>query len=163
MLPIKPPPSRHDPLSLSVGIHRLRPDIPLPTYTTPGAVALDIASADDAVIEPNGIKNLPTGLIIATPPGYALLLAPRSSLFKKKGLRLGNTVGVIDQDFCGPEDELHIQVWNPGTTAVTVTKGERLVQALFVPIPKVEWQEFTPTTGSRGGFGTTSGYADNPT
>lgn len=143
---------------LSVKISRIRPEVALPVYGSDGAVAFDLASAEDLTIAPKSIALIPTGLIIATPAGYALLLAPRSSLFKKKGLRLGNTVGVIDQDYCGPNDEILIQAWNPGDIPVAVIKGERLVQGFFVPVPRVAWQEFTPSERSRGGFGSTNGY-----
>ena len=143
---------------LPVGIARVRENAPLPTYVTEGSVAFDIATIEAVTIAPESIALLPTGLTIATPEGYALLFAPRSSLFKKKGLRLGNTIGVIDQDFRGPTDELQIQVWNPGKETVTLEIGERIVQGFFVPIIKAQWEEFTPSGTSRSGFGSSGGY-----
>ncbi len=97
-----------------------------------------------------------TGLIIATPPGYALLIAARSSLFKKKGLMLANSVGVVDQDYCGPTDVLMLPLWNPGDTPVDIVRGERLAQGFFTPIERAEWNEGAAISDtSRGGHGST--------
>lgn len=143
---------------MKVRITRTRPDIDLPSYATNGSVAFDLASAEAMIIPAKGFAFVPTGLIIATPPGYALLIAPRSSLFKKKGLRLGNNIGVVDQDFCGPEDEIKIFLWNPCDTPVAIEKGERLAQGFFAAINKAEWEEGDAHPASRGGWGSTGGY-----
>ena len=144
---------------MRIRITRLRPDIELPQYATDGSAAFDLSSAESSVIPPKGTALLPTGLVIATPPGFVLLVAPRSSLFKKKGLQLGNSIGVIDQDYCGPTDELKIFVWNPGDQPVAVEKGERLAQGFFVAIAKAEWEEGEANDRSRGGWGSTGGYS----
>ena len=101
---------------------------------------------------------MPTGLVIAVPDGHALLIAARSSLFKKKGLMLANNLGVIDQDYCGPTDEIHILLWNPGDTDVAIEKNERLAQGFFVPVTKAEWAEGPADAPARGGIGSTGGY-----
>ena len=139
-------------------ITRLREDVLLPTYATTGSVAFDLAPADDVTVPAQSVASVGTGLVIATPLGHALLLFPRSSLFKKKGLRLMNTVGVIDQDFCGPEDELFLAFWNPTDADVTVMRAERVAQAMIVPIMRAEWDEGEATHPSRGGGGSTGGY-----
>ena len=138
-------------------ITRLRKDIELPEYKSKGAVAFDITICENATIAPGKAAFLPTGLIIQVPEGQVLVLAPRSSTFKKKGLRLGNTLGIIDQDFCGPEDELLIHLWNPGTEPVSVAAGERIVQGLFLPFTHIEWDEGEPLGKTRGGWGSTGG------
>ncbi|MFA6429966.1 MAG: dUTP diphosphatase [Patescibacteria group bacterium] len=143
---------------MQVHITRLREDIPLPTYATEGSIAFDLAPSETVTIPAHGLFAAPTGLIIASPTGYGLFIAPRSSLFKKKGLRLGNTIGVIDQDYCGPEDQLFLLLWNPGDTDVIVEKGERIAQGYFTPIQRAEWQEGPAEKPSRGGIGSTGGY-----
>lgn len=141
---------------MTVRITRLHNDVTLPTYQTPGSVAFDLAPCETISVGPRETGYARTGLVIATPPGHALLLAPRSSLYKKKGLRLGNTIGIIDQDYCGPEDELMIALWNPGDTSVTVEKGERVAQGLFLRVDRAAWDEQPITTSSsRGGWGST--------
>lgn len=144
---------------MRVRITRLREDVTLPSYATNGAVAFDLASAESLVVHPREGALVPTGLVIATPPGFALILTARSSLYRKKGLMLANGVGTIDQDFCGPEDELKISVWNATDKDATVEKGERLAQGIFMKIDKAEWDEGPAQGLTRGGFSSTGGYA----
>lgn len=139
-------------------ITRIR-NVALPEYKSAEAAAFDIASAEATTIGPGETAHIATGLIIQAPAGHCLVIAPRSSTFKKKGLRLGNTIGVIDRDFCGPEDELMLVVWNPGNQPVRVDIGERIAQGLFIPITRVEWEEGAPAGPSRGGLGSTGGYS----
>lgn len=145
---------------MNVKIKRLSKDIPLPQYQTPGSVAFDLASSMDMIIAPRDIQLIPTGLIVSTPPGFMLMLSPRSSLPLKKGLTMPNGPGIIDQDYCGPEDEVKIQVINLTDKPVEVKKGERIAQAMFVSIARaaLEEIEFIENTESRGGFGSTAGY-----
>lgn len=140
---------------MQVRITRADPSIELPQYQTAGSVAFDLSSAEDITVEPRGAAKISTGLIIAIPKGYMLMIAARSSLFWKKGLISTNGIGVIDQDFCGPEDILKLSLWNPGDTPVMITKGERLGQGFFLPIERAEWIEAPAEGPSRGGFGTT--------
>jgi dUTP pyrophosphatase len=77
----------------------------------------------------------------------------------KRGLVLGNTVGVIDADYAGP---VLISAWNrnaPGTPPIVVAPGERIAQMLFVPILRPHFtiiDSFSRTTArGAGGFGST--------
>lgn len=140
---------------MHIRITRTSPDIELPQYQTPGSIAFDLASAEDVTIEPKSAFKVSTGLIIATPPGYGLFITARSSLFWKKGLVVTNGIGVVDQDFCGPEDLIKLSLWNPGDAPVIIQKGERLCQGFFLPIERAEWTEVTALGSSRGGFGST--------
>lgn len=139
-------------------ITRIRQGVALPEYKTREAAAFDIAVCEGGIVPAGGTLFLPTGLVIQAPEGHMLVIAPRSSTFKKKGLRLGNTLGIIDRDFCGPEDELLIYFWNPGTVPVTIEAGERVAQGVFIPITHAEWEEGEPAGPSRGGWGSTGGY-----
>lgn len=141
---------------MKLAITRIDNDLPLPKYETPGAVAFDVYARETIAVEARAIALVPTNLVVQIPEGYALLLASRSSTPRKKGLTIPHGIGIIDQDYCGPEDELRAQVFNNGTEAVTVERGERIAQALIVPIVRVEIveREFA-TTESRGGFGST--------
>lgn len=140
---------------MKVNITRIDSSLPLPEYKTSGAVAFDLYSRIDATLEPQAPTLLPTNLIIQVPEGYALIIASRSGL-SKRGLRMSNGIGIIDQDFHGPEDELQMLVYNFTSEPVQITKGERLGQGILVATPKVEWQEVEPQKAdSRGGFGST--------
>ena len=141
---------------MKVRITRLRPDVPLPRYLTPGSVCFDLTCIEDATIAPGEMKRLPTGLIIATPPGYMLLIAARSSTPLKKGLVLANGIGIIDQDYCGPDDEFKTLVRNITDKPVEIKKGDRICQAGFVRMDNAEWDEGPCVTPeSRGGIGST--------
>lgn len=144
---------------MQVKIKRLDKSLPLPQYHTPGSVAFDLSAREDAIINPKEIKLIPTGLIVQIPPGYMLMLSSRSSLTIKKGLMMGNGVGIIDQDYCGPEDEIKIQLVNITDQPVEIKKGDRLAQGMFVRVDTGEFEEVESLeTNSRGGFGSTAGY-----
>lgn len=137
-------------------ITRIRPDVEIPQYHTEGSVGFDLAAAVDVELQPGETGVIPTGLVILTPPGYMLMLVARSSTFKKKGLIMPHCVGIIDQDYCGPEDELALQFTNVlSDEAVEIKKGERLAQGIFVCVDKFELVECEITSESRGGFGST--------
>ena len=140
---------------MKIRITKIRPDIELPQYKTTGAVAFDLAAAEDTTVAPRQIALVPTGLIIATPRGYALIIAARSSTPIKKGLTLPHGIGIIDQDYAGPDDELKIQVYNFTDAPVIILKNERIAQGFFIPIARAEWEEGAPEETSRGGFGST--------
>lgn len=139
---------------MQVTIKRIDTGLPLPEYQTPGAVAFDLITRETTVIPARGIGRVPSNVVVKIPAGYMLMLKDRSSTSKKKGLFC--TAGVIDQDYCGDTDELLVQYFNFTDTDVTVERGDRLAQAIFIKIEKAEWSETdTMTATSRGGFGTT--------
>jgi len=141
---------------MKVKIKRIDKSLPIPEYQTNGSVAFDLYSRLDLEIKPNKIMLIPTNLIIQTPPGYMLMLASRSSTPMKLGLRVSNGIGIIDQDYCGPEDEIKLQVQNFTNKTVKIEKGQRIGQATFVQINKAKWDEDDEIkTNSRGGFGST--------
>jgi dUTP pyrophosphatase len=143
-------------MQLPVDILKTHPDALTPEYKTVGACAFDLAPIENATIQPGEIVRLRTGLVICVPVGYVLLIAARSSLPKKYGLCVPQGFGIVDNDFCGPTDELLLQLLNFTDKPVEVKKGDRLVQGMFVPFVRAE---FTPvevlTNPSRGGFGST--------
>lgn len=141
---------------MQISIKRIDTTLPLPEYHTSGAVAFDLYSRNEDIIPAGKTMLLPANFIIKIPEGYMLLLAARSSLAKKKGLKMANGVGIIDQDYCGEEDELHLLLHNYTDQDVSIARGERLAQGIFVKIEKGEWHEVEQMNiTSRGGFGTT--------
>src|SRR5262245_46792275 len=142
---------------LSVRIHRLAPDVTLPRYETAGAAGFDLAASTDVTVAPGAVVLIPTGLVIAVPPGHFLGIFARSSTPLKKGLMVANGVGVIDEDYCGPKDEVKIQVLNFTQSPVEVKRGDRVAQGVFIPVTRAAWQEEAGDLreGSRGGFGAT--------
>ena len=137
-------------------IKRLDPTIPLPTPATGGAAGFDLAANEAVVIPPHQIRLVGTGLVIAVPEGHFLGIFARSSTPLKRGLMVANGVGVVDADYCGPSDEIKVQVLNITDQAVTVARGDRLAQGIVLPAPRVAWEETASLRHeTRGGFGST--------
>ncbi len=142
---------------MKVKIKRVDTTLPLPQYESHGAVAFDLIARVTTGVPARGMARIPLNVIIEIPRGYMLLLKDRSSTLKRTGLL--TTVGFIDQDFHGPEDEMLLQVFNPTDREVIIYREDRLAQASFVRVDSVEWEEVQGDirSDSRGGFGST-GY-----
>lgn len=137
----------------------------LPSYQTAGAAAIDlIACIDgDLLIRPQAPAVLiPSGIaLFCDTAGIAGLVLPRSGLGHKKGLVMGNSVGLIDSDYTG---QIQISAWNrnpPGSDPILIRPGERIAQMMFVPVLHPEFalvQAFSGETDrGGGGFGSTGG------
>ena len=141
---------------MNVRIRRLGPDIPLPRYESDPAAAFDLSAAADVVIDPGRVALVPTGLVVEVPAGMFLAIFARSSTPLKRGLMVANGVGVVDPDYCGPTDEVKIAVMNFTGAPVTVQRGDRIAQGIFLTAPRVTWDEADQLRdASRGGFGAT--------
>ncbi|MEP7116733.1 MAG: dUTP diphosphatase [Acidobacteriota bacterium] len=137
-------------------ITRLSPSVPVPAYATSGAAAFDLAASADLVVPPHAIALVPTGLVVEVPAGHFLAILARSSTPLKRGLMVANGIGVIDADYCGPADEVKIQVINVTDQAVHVVAGDRLAQGMVLAAPRVTFEEIASSDrASRGGFGST--------
>lgn len=140
---------------LNVAIKRIDTELPLPAYSTQGSVGFDLICREDTEVAPRKLGRVPGNIIVQTPPGYMLLISMRSSTARRKGLLIPNGVGIIDQDYCGEGDEILVSVYNFRDEAVTVQRGERIAQGIFVPIARVVWNEVDEVGKGRGGFGST--------
>lgn len=135
----------------------------LPRYQTGQAAAIDLHACLDAPLElppgaPPALVSSGIALHMAD-GGMAALVLPRSGLGHKKGLVLGNLVGLIDADYTGP---ILVSAWNrnpPGSEPVTIAPGERFAQMVFVPILRPAFavvEEFSmDSSRGAGGFGST--------
>ena len=144
---------------MKVKIQRIDKDLELPVYETDGSVGFDILAREDSEVAVGSIGVVPSNLIVEVPKGYMLVVASRSSTPMKKGLTPPHGFGIIDHDYCGPEDEIGVLVYNFGEETVKVKRGEKIAQGVFVRIDKFEWEEVDDIgRDSRGGFGSTGGY-----
>lgn len=144
---------------MKVKIKRFDKTLPLPVYETDGSVGFDIIAREDAEIPPKELSLLPSNLIVEVPKGYMLVVASRSSTPMKKGLTPPHGFGIIDHDYCGPDDEIKVLVYNFKDVPAKVSRGEKIAQGVFVKIDKFEWEEVDDINkNSRGGFGSTGGY-----
>ena len=132
----------------------------LPAPATPGSAAFDLRACGSAhlTIDPGDYKRIGTGLVVALPPGTAMLILPRSSLGPVKGLIILNSPGLIDPDFRG---EIQLLLYNIRKTPAFIVPGERLAQGLLVPFLVPKWEpvpgleDLGLTDRGNGGFGST--------
>ena len=143
-------------VNMKIRIKRIDKSLPLPVYETGGSVGFDLLAREDKTIDSKSIELIPANVIVEVPKGYALILASRSSTPRKHGLTKPHGIGVIDQDYCGNEDEVKIQVMNFTDQSVTIKKGTKIAQGLFVRVDRLEFDEVDEIKKeSRGGFGST--------
>lgn len=152
---------------MKIRIYRKDKLISLPERKTPCSVGLDIYAAETTSIWPGKVTLIPTGLIIESPAGYYFKVFIRSGYAIRNGISLVNDVGIIDEDYCGPEDEVKIAVirhFNPDDPnrdkPVIIEKGTRFAQLIFEKnaVPDIEWDEQPDIDfagKSRGGLGST--------
>lgn len=129
--------------------------IPLPRRATAGSAGYDFVCTADVTLQPGEAVTIPTGVRCEMQPGWVLMLFPRSGLGFKHQVRLANTVGVIDSDYFHAANEGHIMVRivNGGDHAVSIARGERFCQGVFLPYGVAE--EDTVLGDRAGGFGST--------
>ena len=144
---------------MKVKIKRIDETLPLPVYETQGSVGFDIIAREDTPVAPKEISMVPSNLIVEVPDRYMLVVASRSSTPSKKGLTPPHGFGIIDHDYCGPEDEIKVLVYNFTDKEVLISRGDKIAQGVFVRIDRFEWEEVSEMVNdSRGGFGSTGGY-----
>lgn len=116
---------------------------------------IDLAVARDTVVRQNEVKYIPLGVAMQLPEGYEALMAPRSSTCKRWGLLQANSIGVIDESYCGDGDEWMFPVY--GTRYVDIPAGTRLCQfRLIKHQPHLIFKEVeTLGNQNRGGRGST--------
>ncbi|MFA6521241.1 MAG: dUTP diphosphatase [Candidatus Gracilibacteria bacterium] len=143
---------------MKIKIKRVDDSLPLPKYETAGSVGFDFVAREDTIIEAKKVGMVPGNVVVEVPVGYMLMVSLRSSTPRKKGLLMPHGIGVIDHDYCGPEDEIKVQVYNFTDASVEVKRGDKIAQGIFVRIDKFEWEEVDRIKEkSRGGFGSTGG------
>ena len=132
-------------------------DIRIPVRSTKGSAGYDFFAPREIVIQPHSEILIPTGIKCKIRKGYVLNLYPRSGLGFKYGLRLLNTVGIIDSDYYNNADnEGHIKVkmYNPTDRVVIVEENTAFVQGIFTKFYLAEEEEVTEER--KGGFGSTT-------
>lgn len=128
----------------------------LPTYASDGSAGLDLHAAISSTIDlrPQKTVLISTGIAIyIKDKNYAATILPRSGLGHKKGIVLGNLIGLIDSDYQG---ELMISCWNRSNSSYQIQPLERIAQMIFLKIehPKFELvDDFISTERGEKGFG----------
>lgn len=117
---------------MQIRIKRFDTSIPLPEYKTKGAAAMDLAARIDVTIAPGAVMAVPLNVAVEAPEGHFVLLAARSSLWKR-GLMPINGIGIVDQDYSGDNDEYQAMLRNYTDSPVEVKKGDRVAQMIVLP------------------------------
>lgn len=116
----------------------------IPKRSTKMSAGYDFESIIDFVLKPGEIKKIPLGIKVDMNSGEVLLLIVRSSQGFKYNVRMCNQVGVIDKDYYNnSENEGHmwIKLENHGDKDYVVSKGDKIIQGLFLPFLTVDNEE----------------------
>ena len=138
---------------MDVKFRRTSPYAQTPMLATSGAAAFDLVAVDDGIVGAHG-RTFDTGLQVEIPPGFVLLVFSRSGHGFRFGVRLANGTGVIDSDYRG---NVMCKLISDGEP-MPVRRGDRIAQAMIVPVPVVRWVEdesLSETERGAGGFGST--------
>lgn len=146
-------------MTLRVAIRRLphAEGLPLPAYATEHSAGMDLLAAvfEPLVLAPGDRVVVPSGIVIALPPGYEAQVRARSGLALRYGLCMANGVGTIDSDYRG---EIGVLLLNAGREPFTITRGMRIAQLVIARFERIAWAEsemLDETARGSGGFGST--------
>lgn len=146
-------------------VKRVHPDAIIPAYQNDGDACFDLHCISGALIGPRktGCEEalgfaveFRTGLAFEVPAGYALMIYSRSGHGFNHSLRLANCVGVIDSGYRG---EVKVKLRMDSLSEhYGVMAGDRIAQAMLIPVPHVRLvlaDDLTDTARGVGGFGST--------
>lgn len=139
----------------TLGVKLLNDSAKMPTYGSEGAACFDLYASDSLGINPGRSKVVPTGVAFEIPADHVMLVFSRSGHGYKHGVRLANCVGVIDSDYRG---EVVAKLHNDGADGFSVNIGDRVAQAMLLPVSRfelVQVDELSETDRGAGGFGST--------
>ena len=116
---------------------------------------IDLRVAEDTSFKSGEYKLVPMGVAIELPKGYEAHVVPRSSTFKNFGLIQTNSMGVIDETYCGDNDQWFVPMYATRDTQVHV--NDRIAQfRIMKHQPEISFIEvFHLGDTDRGGFGST--------
>jgi len=115
----------------------------------------DLRSAEDVEMKAGEFKLIKLGVAMQLPEGYEAIMAPRSSTFKNFGILQTNSIGVIDETFCGDNDEWRFPALAMRDTVIH--KNDRICQFRIIEHqPPVEFTVVEKLgNANRGGIGST--------
>ena len=139
---------------LKFRVQKLNPKAKAPIREHATDAGIDFYSAIKETIPPGGRRIIPTGLRVAIPECWSLILKDKSGLAKNNGVHV--LAGVIDSNFRG---ELEVLIVNLSSERLEILEGQKITQGLLVPIGlfdiQVVSQISTETDRGAGGFGST--------
>ena len=87
---------------------------------------IDLRAAETIKLRKGEFRLIPLGVAIQLPKGYEAIVAPRSSTFKHFGVIMTNSIGVIDESYCGDADQWHFPALAMRKTVIH--KDDRICQ-----------------------------------
>lgn len=114
---------------------------------------IDLRCAEDINLKAGDFKLIPLGVAMQLPTGWEAIVAPRSSTFKNYGVIMTNSIGVIDELYCGKDDQWMMPVY--ATRDVHIDKNDRICQFRVIKHqPGIQFSEQDLSKNkTRGGFG----------
>ena len=125
------------------------------TYIAGKSDWIDLRAAEEVELKKGDFRLIKLGVSLQLPKGYEAIIVPRSSTFKNFGIIQTNHMGVIDETYCGDEDEWMMPVLAVRDTAIHV--NDRICQfRIQKHQPQITFEEVEVLgNANRGGFGTT--------
>ena len=125
------------------------------TYIDGKSDWIDLRAAEDVTLKAGEFKLIPLGVAMKLPQGYEAHVVPRSSTFKNFGVIQTNHCGIIDESYCGDNDQWYFPAYALRDTEIHV--NDRICQFRIVENqPQIVFEETAHLNGTdRGGFGTT--------
>lgn len=128
-------------------------ELKLPERATEKSAGYDFYTPVGFSITPGQQMLIPTGIRAKISDGWVLMCVPRSGLGFKYGMKLRNTVGIIDSDYYDSDNEGHIMLKILVDEPLDVEQGDRFAQGIFLPFGITE--DDVATGKRNGGFGST--------
>lgn len=127
----------------------------VPLTVLPQGDWIDLCAAETVTMHAGEFRIISLGVSMQLPEGYEARTAPRSSTFKRWGILQANSVGVIDNSYCGTNDEWKLPVY--ATRDTVLEKGDRICQFRIYEVqPPIDFEECEALSDTdRGGFGST--------
>ena len=146
---------------MQVKIKKLSDNAIIPKYAHPGDSGVDLHSTEEVILYPGRTALVGTGLSFEIPEGTEIQIRPRSGMSAKTKIRVANSPGTVDSGYRG---EVKVILDNTGSNTVTIQRGDRIAQAVLVPVYKMEIEEVKEVSSSArqaSGFGSTGGTVGN--
>lgn len=125
------------------------------TYIDGKSDWIDLRAAEDVELKAGEFKLIPLGVAMKLPQGYEAHVVPRSSTFKNFGIIQTNHYGIIDESYCGDNDQWYFPAYALRDTEIHV--NDRICQfRIMEHQPTIQFEETEKLTGAdRGGIGST--------
>lgn len=139
----------------TINIKYLTDSIDKLTYIDGKSDWIDLRAAKTVDMEPMEFKLIPLGIAMQLPAGYEAHVIPRSSTFKNFGIIQANSMGLIDESYCGDNDQWYFPAIALRKT--TILANDRICQfRIMKHQPQIEFREVDSLNNeSRGGIGST--------